>query len=140
MSAHLQMILAAAAVAFAVPLLFWGLVGAGRKRTRSSLSALEGKEHRVVDEHQLQLRQPARQRFVQPLLESMARRARKLTPAGWVASLERRVRLAGSPSGWSVERILGVKLLLGIATLIVGVFWIASLISVLFARGSTRNV
>ena len=77
----------------------------------------------MVDEHQLRLQQPARQRLGRPLL-AMARRARSLTPAGWVASLERQVRLAGSPRAWPVERILGIKLLLGIATLVVGVFWI----------------
>jgi tight adherence protein C len=73
----------------------------------------------------LRLQQPARQRLVQPLLGSMARRARKLTPAGWVASLQRRVRLAGSPANWEVERILGVKLLLGTGILIVGLLWVA---------------
>jgi len=125
MSAQLQMTLGAAAVALALLILLWSLSGIGGRRTRSSLSGLEVEEHRVVDEHQLRLQQPARHRFVRPLLAPMARRARRLTPAGWVTSLERHVRLAGSPRAWSVERILGVKLLLGIATLIVGIFWIA---------------
>jgi tight adherence protein C len=125
MNAHLQMIFGAAAVALALPILLWGLSGVGRKRTQSLLSAPGSEEERVVDEHQLRLQQPARQRLVQPLLGSMARRARKLTPAGWVASLQRRVRLAGSPANWEVERILGVKLLLGTGILIVGLLWVA---------------
>jgi tight adherence protein C len=124
MGAQLQMILGAAAVGLAIPILLWGLSDIGRKRSQMLKPAIEDAEHRVMDEHQLRLQQPARTRFVQPLLRSLARRARKFTPAGWVASLERRVRLAGSPPNMSVERVLGVKLLLGIATLIVGVLWI----------------
>jgi tight adherence protein C len=126
MGAQLQIILGAAAVALAVPILLWGLSGIGRKRTQLAQEALVDQERRVVDEHQLRLQQSARKRFVQPLLASIARRARRLTPAGWVSSLERRVRLAGSPANWGVERVLGVKLLLGIAILLVGIFWIAS--------------
>lgn len=125
MDAQLQMALGAAAVGLAVPLLLWGLSDMGRKRSQLAQRAAEDQKHRVVDEHQLRLQQPAGKRFVQPLLRSIARRARRFTPAGWVASLERRVRLAGSPPNWSVERILGVKLLLGFATLIVGILWVA---------------
>jgi tight adherence protein C len=125
MNAHLQMILGAAAVGLAVPTLLWGLSDIGRKRSQLSQRALEDQEHRVVDEHQLRLQQPAGKRFLQPLLRSIARRARRFTPAGWVSSLERRVRLAGSPANWSVERVLGVKLMLGITILIVGILWVA---------------
>ena len=126
MDAQLQMILAAAAVVLAFPILLWGLSGIGRMRSQLAQRIAEGQEGRVVDEHQLRLQQSPSARFVQPLLASIVRRARRFTPAGWVKSLERRVRLAGSPANWPVERVLGVKLLLGIATLMVGIFWIAS--------------
>ena len=121
--APLAVIVASAAVAAAVPLLFWGLAGVGRKHRRSPAAA-EAPERGVVDEHQLELEQPALQRVVRPVLRAIGHRIRRLTPAGWVASLERRVRLAGSPDSWPVERTLALKLLLGIGTLLVGALWI----------------
>jgi tight adherence protein C len=122
MGAPLQVILASAAVAAAVPTLFWGLAGIGRTRRRSAVVGREGQ-----DEHQLRLEQPARQRVFGALLGGIGRLGRKLTPAGWVSSLERRVRLAGSPASWSVERTLAIKVMLGVATLLVGSLWIVSL-------------
>lgn len=122
--APLTVLLPAAAVALALPLLLWGLAGIGRRKPRQKPPALEGAERRVVDERQLRLQQPAGQRLLRPLLRSLARRARRLTPADWVAALERQVRLAGSPAAWPVERVLAVKLLLGIATLVVGLIWV----------------
>jgi len=127
MEAPLQVILASAAVAVAVPTLFWGLAGVGRSRRRSPASGLDTENRQVLDEHQLRLEQPARQRVFGALLGGIGRLGRKLTPAGWVSSLERRVRLAGSPASWSVERTLAVKVMLGVATLLVGSLWIVSL-------------
>lgn len=124
MDAPLNVILPSAAVAAAVPLLLWELLGVGRKRDRSSAAALETEERRVVDEHQLRLEQPALQRVVRPMLHALGRRVRRLTPASWVSTLEHRVRLAGSPASWPVERALSFKLLLGITTLLVGGLWI----------------
>ena len=125
MDAPLNVILASASVAAAAPLLFWGLAGIGRRR-RGRPSTTEAGEPRVVDEHQLQLQQPARQRVLRPLLQAVGRGVRRLTPAAWVRSLERRVRLAGSPAAWPVERTLAVKLMMGIATLLAGSLWVVS--------------
>jgi len=124
MDTPLIVILASAAVAAALPLLFWGLSGFGRKRARSSDGALETDERRVVDEHQLRLEQPALQRVLRPTLQAIGRRVRRLTPASWVSTLEHRIRLAGSPASWPVERALAFKLMLGMATLLVGALWI----------------
>ena len=126
MGAPLQVILASAAVAAALPTLFWGLAGVGRSRRRSSRSGLDTEDRQVLDEHQLRLEQPARQRVFGVLMHGVGRLGRKLTPAGWVSSLERRVRLAGSPAAWSVERTLAIKVMMGIATLLVGSLWIVS--------------
>jgi tight adherence protein C len=117
--APLAVVLPAVAVVVSLLLLFWGLAGIGKKK--ASAPALETAAERVVDERQLHLQKPALDRFVRPLLRSLARRARRLTPAGWVRALEHRVRLAGSPAAWSVDRVLAAKLLLAIAMLIVSV-------------------
>ena len=121
--APLQVVLASAAVAAALPLLFWGLAGLGRRRRRPSLEAA-GESRQPVDEHQLHLQQPALPRLAAPVLRAVARRVRKLTPAGWVAALERRLRLAGSPRGWPVDRTLALKLLLAVSTLLLGGLWV----------------
>lgn len=120
----LSVIVASAAVAGGLPLLFWGLAGLGRTRRRPRGAGTEGSERGVLDDHQLQLEQPALRRVVRPLLAAIGHRVRRLTPAGWVASLERRVRLAGSPDARPVERTLALKLLLGIGTLLVGALWV----------------
>jgi tight adherence protein C len=125
--APLPVLLASAAVAVALPLLFWGLAGIGRKGRRRRGGTAEGEEPEVLDEHQRQLQQPARQRLAGPLVRAVARRVRKLTPAGWVAALERRVRLAGSPKAWTVERALALKLFLAISTLLLGSLWVTRL-------------
>jgi len=120
----LSVIIASTAVAAGLPLLFWGLWGVGRTRRRARAEAAEGSDRGIVDEHQLELEQPALQRIVRPVIGAIGRRVRRHTPAGWVAALERRVRLAGSPDSWPVERTLALKLLLCISTLLVGALWI----------------
>jgi tight adherence protein C len=123
MGVPLEVILASAAVAAALPILFWGFAGLGRGKP--TVPGLEGERPAVTDQRQLNLQEPTVERVVRPALRSLARRARGLTPAGWVRALERRVRLAGSPTAWSVERVLAAKLLLGTATLVVGFLWLA---------------
>jgi tight adherence protein C len=120
MDAPLTVILASAAVATALPLLVWGLFGIGRRQRRSSDDPLQGDNRQAVDEHQLRLEEPASRRMLRPLVQGMGRAVRKLTPGGWVRSLEQRVRLAGSPPSWQVNRVLSLKLILSIGALLFG--------------------
>jgi len=124
MDVPLTVILASAAVAAALPTLVWGLAGVGRSRRQPSASALDMEGRRVQDEHQLRLEQPASQRMIRPLLQAAGRLVHRLTPGSWVKSLEHRLRLAGSPAASQVERVLALKLLLGIGALLVGALWI----------------
>jgi tight adherence protein C len=66
-------------------------------------------------------------RVLLPFARFMGRQARRVTPAGWIESLDRKVRLAGSPPGWSVERILALKLVLAAAGGIGGWLWVGRL-------------
>lgn len=122
MFANLHVTLPAAAVATAIPLLLWGLLGKGRRGKRGQE---EAEEHRVVDEHQLRLQEGILSRVIRPVLHGLGRQIRRLTPAGWVTSLERRLRLAGSPARWPVERTLAVKLLLALGVILFGGLWVA---------------
>lgn len=58
------------------------------------------------------------------MLEWIASRSRRLTPAGWAESLERRWRTAGSSRLWTVERLLTTKMLLGVGGVLVSFFYL----------------
>lgn len=103
----LYVVAAAGLVVAAVPLLVWSVAGE-RNRTGAALAAA------VADERQVLLRTSPLDRILLPVVRALGRRVRAVTPAGWVSSLDRRVRLAGSPAAWSVERALALKLVLAV--------------------------
>jgi tight adherence protein C len=106
----LYIVLAAAAVASSIPLLVWGVAG----RQRSSRGGAAGRLGTAssIDQRASRLQEPALDRAVLPLFRSIADRAKRLTPAGWMASIERRARLAGPHSLLTADRVLATKLLL----------------------------
>jgi tight adherence protein C len=114
----LVVIVAAAAVAASVPLLWWSIAGARSSVTvdRSVLAGGDG----PVDLRTATLQRSARERAVRPMAGSLARFARRLTPYGWIDALERRITLAGRPETWPIERVLIAKILLGVTAFVVG--------------------
>ncbi len=98
------------AVAAGIPLFVW-----------SMLAARPGRERDGGDQRAARLDESATQRLLKPAVRAAARRARRMTPAGWVESLERKVRLAGPESGWTADRALAAKLGLGTLGLVAGV-------------------
>lgn len=48
-------------------------------------------------------------RVLEPLREKMIRLARKLTPADYTARIRHKLDVAGNPPGWSVDRVLWMK-------------------------------
>ena len=109
-----SVIFGAAAVTTSIPLFVWGLGRAPRRTSLLIRQNLSGSQ-KVVDERQAMLETSALQRAILPAVRSLATRGRRLTPAGWVETLEHRLQLAGSPRRWPIERVLAVKLILGIA-------------------------
>jgi tight adherence protein C len=79
---------------------------------------------------------PASERLLRPAVRRLGRVGRRLTPIDTPARLQRRLDLAGNPSGWSVERILASKaaglvigaafgvLVLSTGRLVAGVVWL----------------
>jgi tight adherence protein C len=61
-----------------------------------------------------QLQQSASDRLTKPGLERLGQVVRGWTPTGRVTKLEKQLASAGSPVGWSVDRLLAVKLLLAV--------------------------
>jgi tight adherence protein C len=107
----LVMLIGAAAVASALPVLWWALSGADPSASAATRNLAGGS--RSADMREALLAHGGSERAVQPTIEALARRARRLTPTGMVESMERRVLLAGTPQAWPIERVLAAKLVLG---------------------------
>lgn len=103
-----------AAVSAGLVLLVWSLASARATSARTVSRNLSG-SRRVTDLRKLQLEKSALQRAVRPALRGLAKRARRLTPAGRLEKLEERITLAGATDRWPLERVLAVKLILAAA-------------------------
>jgi len=114
----MEVVVASGAVAASVPLLVWSLAGR-QERPRKVNTKLDADEA-LTDLRQLVLQRSAHERVVRPGAEALARRARRLTPAGVVRNLERRIDLAGAGAEWPIERLLALKLILGGAGALLG--------------------
>lgn len=110
----LYVVFAALAVSLSV-LILWHSLVQGRVPSRQVGRNLNGGLGPVDDLRQLVLSQSPMERILQPLITTLARPARRMSPAGTVASIERRLRSSGS--SWPVERVLVLKLVLGGASL-----------------------
>jgi tight adherence protein C len=97
----------AALVVASLPILGWALSGSRRSGTGEAAAA-------AYDGRSVQLKVSATDRLVVPALRGVGRVVRRVTPAGWVESLDRRIRLAGSPAAWTLERTLATKVTLGL--------------------------
>jgi len=125
-----SVIFGAVAVTASIPLLIWGVsdaLGRSSRLVRQNLSS----GRTVVDERESLLATSALQRAVIPAIRSLAARGRRLTPAGWVESLEQRLLLAGAPRAWPIERVLAAKLILGLIGAVAAIYLLASGITVI---------
>ncbi len=104
----IPVITASAAIAAAVPLAvasWW----AGRAAAASTPNGDAFTDLRNVD-----LERSALDRVLRPASAALARRMRRFTPAGWVATLERKITLAGAEQSWPLERVLAVKAMVAV--------------------------
>lgn len=125
----MEIMVASGAVAASVPLLVWSLAGARRESSRKVNTKVKADEA-LTDLRQLVLQRSARERVVRPGAEALARRARRLTPAGIVKNLERRIALAGLGAEWPIERVLAFKMILGGAGTLLGLLRLVTVPSV----------
>jgi tight adherence protein C len=128
-------IVAAAAVAASIPLLWWSVSGA-----RAGTGALVGRDvllggREALDLRAADLQRSAHERAVVPTLAALTRVARRLTPVGWLEALDRRLTLAGRPPSWTLERILAAKFVGGLVGAGVGFIFFANRPSVLWLLG-----
>lgn len=114
-----SVILAAVAVAVALPLLLWAL-SAG-SATTAGVSRNLSPDRPVANLRQIILTRPASDRALRPLAYAIARRTRRLTPTGAVEAMERRIELAGEAR--PVERLLLQKVVMGVILGAAGVWF-----------------
>ena len=118
-------VLAAVAVASAIPLLWWSVAGAQTSARTSSRNLLSDGPP-VADLRNIVLQQSATDRAVAPLLSQLAQASRRLSPAGWAYGLERRLIYAGRPPAWPLERVLAGKLILGVVGAFIGFLYFSA--------------
>ena len=111
----ITVVLAAAAIAASIPLLWWAIASANRSSATRISHELLAAGPRQVDLRDLDLQRPAGERAVAPLFGGLLGLARRLTPCSWIETLERRITLAGRPVSWPIDRILIAKVVLGSA-------------------------
>jgi tight adherence protein C len=116
---------AAAAVAAALPLLWWSLAGARAPRHSAAANLTRGLG--TTDLRDLVLAQAARERAVKPALARLAAMARRLTPRGMLTNLDHKLVLAGRPPAWPAERVLAAKLLVAGGALLLGLLVVAAM-------------
>ena len=112
--------LAAIALASALPLAWWALSGAGTARETHARANLSAGFRRMTDMRDVVLAQSASERFVRPTVSATARQLRRVTPTGYLDSLERKLQMSGMCERWSLEQLLAVKFFLGLIGLAVG--------------------
>jgi tight adherence protein C len=118
----IYVVAAALAVALSLPVLWFSLAGdrvPGRRVSHILTAGLApGGDLRAIV-----LSTSPFERLIEPLVRALASPARRLSPGGIVARLERRLELAGG--GWPVERVLALKLAAAGAGLAGGLAWFA---------------
>jgi len=133
----IAILLGALAVVGALLTLWWALSGPRHATATLDLGRVDPATY---DLRAATLQHGAGTRAVRPLLERVGCWARKYTPHGRVAALEQRILVAGTPRGWTTERVLAVKLLLGGTGAVLGLLQLSgspSLAMVVVASGLT---
>ena len=105
--------LAAIALAAALPIAWWALSGVHIEGRVARANLSQGVSVGTNLRHAT-LQQSASDRVVTPIMDALVRRARRLTPAGVIESLERRAFLAGLSEAWPTERLLATKVILAL--------------------------
>ncbi len=105
-------VVGAACVVLSLMVLFWAVSG---RRAEAPVDMSLHSSQRVVgtrdDLRARSLAPDVGERALAPMIERLGARLRHLQPTDRTASLARKIRTAGSPAGWTVERVLAAKLL-----------------------------
>jgi tight adherence protein C len=95
-----------------------GVLTSERTQVSRSMAAL--RRMNVPSDMQAELDQSFEERVLEPARAKLLTLGRRLTPAGQLEKMAKRLESAGSPEGWDVNRILSVKVLAGGVGLLLG--------------------
>ncbi|MDQ6726663.1 MAG: type II secretion system F family protein [Actinomycetota bacterium] len=118
----LYVVVAALAVILSVPTLLYSLLS-DRATERRVVRNLRAGPVRAEDVRGLVLARSPVERILHPLLRRLGGPIRRLSPAGTVTAVERRIELSGLP--WSLESMMATKFGLGGGLLTGGLLWAA---------------
>jgi len=85
-----------------------------------SLAAVESLNRPRRDLREQELDKPFSERVLDPLAERFTAIGRRFTPEDRVLRIRRRLDLAGNPTGWDADRILGLKALAALVGALLG--------------------
>lgn len=105
----LMVVIGAAAIASAVPLLWWAIAGSREPAADAVAQNLAGGHGQLADLRKAFLQKSAGERAVEPTVAALARYGRRMTPAGMIHALQHKMVLA-DVIDWGVERVLAAKL------------------------------
>jgi tight adherence protein C len=105
-----QVIMGAAMVALAIPVAWWGVASSRPSGATVALRRGMG----AVDLRSANLDRSMVERTLQPLISSVALRAKRFTPVGMVDRIERGIARAGRQGSITVEQVLAAKVGLGV--------------------------
>lgn len=112
MSAEISLWVGAAAVMAAVIMLGSALLSASTTRAGAA----------STDLRQVVLRQRARKRLLGPVMTRFADMLHALTPSGALERLDHKIDVAGARATWTVDRLIGTKVLLASVGGVLGVY------------------
>lgn len=117
-------LLLVAGVACVFTALLLGLVAAGALTRETpgvnrSLAVMEALTSAPEAMREQELDQPFRQRVVDPLLGRALTAGRRLTPADYNIKLREKLERAGNPGGWTIDRVVALKVIGFVAALVI---------------------
>ncbi len=112
-------VLAAIAMGASVPLLWWS-VSTARPGDGGMLRRMSKRGEATTDMRELALAEAAGRRVVMPAMRWLLRRIKRVTPAGWIETVQRRITLAGVEARWPLERVVAIQALLTIGGVALG--------------------
>jgi tight adherence protein C len=115
----LTVILGAICLPLALFALWWGISG---ERDSAIMRTVATRLESPTDMRHAILQHSAADRVIDPLIEKLARGARRLTPSGLLDQLERRISVAGGT--WTLERVLAGKAALALVGALLGFVWL----------------
>lgn len=119
-----EVVLGAGAISSAALTMWWTVAGDRRARRRAATNLRAGM--RSLDDRERALELPVSERAVLPLVERVAMAARRVTPAGAIENLNRRITKAGMSATWPLDRTLAAKAVFGAVGLLLGLLLLST--------------